>query len=33
MIPLPAEEVERSLLGLLSTGVIEYAERARRPRP
>jgi tetratricopeptide (TPR) repeat protein len=32
MIPLPAEVVERSLLALLSTGVIEYAEGARRPR-
>jgi tetratricopeptide (TPR) repeat protein len=31
MIPLPAEVVERSLLGLLSTGAIEYAE-VRRPR-
>lgn len=30
--PLPAEDVERSLLGLLSTGVIEYlAARAARP--
>ena len=26
MIPLPAEEVERSLLGLLSTGLVEYLE-------
>ena len=32
MIPLSAEVVERSLLALLSTGVIEYAEGARRPR-
>ena len=31
MIPLPAEVVERSLLGLLSTGVIEYVEGAGGP--
>jgi tetratricopeptide (TPR) repeat protein len=33
MIPLPAEVAERSLLALLSTGVIEYVEGSRRPRP
>ncbi len=39
MIPLPAEDVERSLLGLLCTGVIQHAElppkspRAARPAP
>ncbi|HVO13012.1 MAG TPA: DUF4388 domain-containing protein [Vicinamibacteria bacterium] len=32
MIPLPAEEAERSLFGLLSTGVIEYVAGARRPQ-
>jgi tetratricopeptide (TPR) repeat protein len=32
MISLPAEVVERSLLGLLSTGIIEYAQE-RRARP
>jgi curved DNA-binding protein CbpA len=32
MIPLPAEEVERSLLGLLSTGLVEYlTPRAHTP--
>jgi tetratricopeptide (TPR) repeat protein len=31
MIPLPEEETQRSLFGLLSTGVIEY-EGVRRPR-
>jgi hypothetical protein len=31
MIPLPAEQTRRSLLGLLSTGVVEYAS-VRRPR-
>jgi tetratricopeptide (TPR) repeat protein len=31
MIPLPADHTERSLLGLLSTGVVEYAG-VRRPR-
>ncbi len=31
MIPLPAEQTQRSLLGLLSTGVVEYAG-VRRPR-
>lgn len=30
--PLPKEEVERSLLGLLCTGVVEYAQEASRPR-
>jgi tetratricopeptide (TPR) repeat protein len=30
MIPLPVEETERSLLGLLSTGVIEYVPGLRR---
>ncbi len=34
MIPLPAEEVERSLFGLLSTGVIEFTQaRPRRAPP
>ena len=35
MIPLPAEDVRRSLLGLLSTGVLEYesAPRAAEPPP
>ena len=28
MIPLPAERTQRSLLGLLSTGVVEFAGRA-----
>jgi curved DNA-binding protein CbpA len=32
MIPLPPEEVQRSLLGLLSTGIAEYQQDARRPR-
>jgi tetratricopeptide (TPR) repeat protein len=32
MIPLPSEETQKSLFGLLSTGVIEYAAGARRPR-
>ena len=31
MIPLPADHTERSLLGLLSTGVVEYGG-VRRPR-
>ena len=31
MIPLPAEQTRKSLLGLLSTGIVEYAA-ARRPR-
>jgi tetratricopeptide (TPR) repeat protein len=32
MIPLPPEEVRQSLLGLLSTGIVEYLEGERRPR-
>ena len=32
MIPLPSEETQKSLLGLLSTGVIEYAAVVRRTR-
>jgi tetratricopeptide (TPR) repeat protein len=32
MIPLPPEEVQRSLLGLLSTGIIEFDDEARKPR-
>ena len=32
MIPLPAEEAERSLFGLLSTGVVEFLAGARRPQ-
>jgi tetratricopeptide (TPR) repeat protein len=32
MISLPPEEVEKSLFGLLSTGVIEYSESVRRKR-
>jgi tetratricopeptide (TPR) repeat protein len=31
MIPLPAEQTRQSLLGLLSTGIVEYGA-ARRPR-
>ncbi len=31
MIPLPAEQAQKSLLGLLSTGVVEYVG-VRRPR-
>jgi tetratricopeptide (TPR) repeat protein len=31
MIPLPAEQTHKSLLGLLSTGIVEYAS-VRRPR-
>ena len=31
MIPLPAEQTQKSLFGLLSTGVVEYAG-VRRPR-
>ena len=31
MIPLPPEEVQRSLLGLLSTGIVEFQEDTRRP--
>ena len=32
MIPLPVEETQKSLFGLLSTGVIEYAPGQRRKR-
>jgi curved DNA-binding protein CbpA len=32
MIPLPAEETQKSLFGLLSTGTIEYAVGHRRKR-
>ena len=32
MIPLPSEETQKSLFGLLSTGVIEYAAVVRRTR-
>jgi curved DNA-binding protein CbpA len=32
MMPLPAEEAQKSLFGLLSTGVIEYAEGQKRKR-
>ena len=32
MIPLPEEEVQRSLLGLLSTGIVEFDDDARRTR-
>ena len=32
MIPLPAERTQRSLLGLLSTGVVEFAARAPSPK-
>jgi hypothetical protein len=31
MIPLPAEETQKSLFGLLCTGIIEVKEEARRP--
>jgi tetratricopeptide (TPR) repeat protein len=31
MIPLPAEQTQKSLLALLSTGIVEYAD-VRRPR-
>ena len=33
MIPFPREAVERSLLGLLSTGLVEYVAGTKRPRP
>ena len=33
MIPLPAEQTQRSLLGLLSTGVVEYVGVRRRATP
>jgi curved DNA-binding protein CbpA len=32
MIPLPPEEVRQSLLGLLSTGIVEFQADSRRPR-
>ncbi|MEE8218394.1 MAG: DUF4388 domain-containing protein [Vicinamibacteria bacterium] len=32
MIPLPPEEVQKSLLGLLSTGIVEFDPESRRPR-
>lgn len=32
MIPLPVEETQKSLFGLLSTGVIEYVQGQRRKR-
>jgi hypothetical protein len=33
LIPLPLEETQRSLFGLLSTGVVEYLPVPKRPRP
>ena len=33
LIPLPVEETQKSLFGLLSTGVIEYLPVPKRPRP
>jgi hypothetical protein len=33
LIPLPAEETQKSLFGLLSTGVVEYLPLPKRPRP
>jgi len=33
LVALPTEAVERSLLGLLSTGLIEYVAGSKRPRP
>jgi hypothetical protein len=33
LIPLPPEEIQRSLFGLLSTGVVEYLPLPPRPRP
>ena len=33
LIPLAAEETQKSLFGLLSTGVVEYLPLPRRPRP
>jgi tetratricopeptide (TPR) repeat protein len=33
LIPLPSEEVEKSLFSLLCTGVIEYAIKAKARRP
>ncbi|MFN8093577.1 MAG: DUF4388 domain-containing protein [Vicinamibacteria bacterium] len=32
-MPFPREVVERSLLGLLSTGLVEYVAGTKRPRP
>jgi curved DNA-binding protein CbpA len=32
MIPLPPDEVRKSLLGLLSTGIVEYLDDTRRPK-
>jgi curved DNA-binding protein CbpA len=33
MMPLPAEETQMSLFGLLSTGVIQYAEKKKKEAP
>jgi hypothetical protein len=33
LIPSPARDVERSLFGLLSTGIVEYRGTERRPSP
>jgi tetratricopeptide (TPR) repeat protein len=33
LIPLPPEDVRRSLLGLISTGVVEYVDEKTRPGP
>jgi predicted metal-dependent hydrolase len=33
LIPLPAEQVQRSLFGLLSTGVVDFLPGPPRPRP
>jgi tetratricopeptide (TPR) repeat protein len=33
LIPLPLEETQKSLFGLLSTGVVEYLPLPKRPRP
>ena len=33
LIPLPPEEIQKSLFGLLSTGVLEFLPLPRRPRP
>jgi hypothetical protein len=33
LIPLPLEETQKSLFGLLSTGVVEYLSLPPRPRP
>jgi tetratricopeptide (TPR) repeat protein len=32
LIPLPPEDTQRSLMGLLATGVVEYVRGLRRPR-